>query len=415
MIDNISQEQMILDVALNARSSTNHLIGSNLNQQKTWLNSLDQSKGEIIESFVEGSPAQPDVLIVIPVKNRHKHLEKLLNCLVPQVHELFANVSIIVSEMSETAEHKELCEKNAVNYIFHKSSVFNKSCAMNQAYARYPGIPKTLLFHDVDIVMDNGWVKDVLANAKSLLKNKGHTWICQTIKERKVEYVTKENTDVLFTDHKPLSELPSMEHEVNRFWFEGKYPPGGSIMVPVELFQAVGGYDSHLYWGYSPEDLAFIQNCRLVGAITEIDVLQTDARSYHLYHPITEKSNLTYEYMVFAGKIIAGDIALTLSSIIMKSNVALIGRTADKALQYGYSMREAMKFSPCFRFDNQQQFFIQQNSWTHPDKGLISVLETENRNILRIIFLLNNGSFFSSIFPSLEKVIEGLNTQPARS
>mgnify|MGYP001340236002 CR=1 FL=1 len=384
-----------------------HLIAANINQHKTWLNSIDRTDDkQFIAQFDRSkSPATPEVLIVVPVKKRKHHLHKLIECLKPQLEKAVPRVAIVVSEFSDEPEHNKFCDSNGINYCFHKSKVFNKSCAMNQAVSLYPGIPNNILFHDVDIVMDPNWLEDVLKTADKLRKNKGHSWICQTIKDRKVEYVNKSNSQSVFSGAAKLKDLPKMSHDVNRFWFEGRYPPGGSIMVPVELFSTVSGYDSHLYWGYSPEDIAFLENCMFAAGTSVVDVIETDSRSYHLFHDITEKSNASYEFMVSYGKLLRSDIYLRLCSILMKSNVGFIGSIYDKCGKHGVVKQIA--FYPCLRAKHDEPFYLAKNSWTHMPDKLKNELDKFNKNTLRIASFLH-PNWESNIFISFDEFIDNV-------
>jgi hypothetical protein len=252
-----------------------------------------------------------ELLVVVPVYGRKEHLSQLLQNLGSQISPLRdKKVGVIVAEMSDSQEHLELCKRYNVGYVHSRKNngSFNKSSIMNLAVKMYikqfKEIPNYLLFHDVDIIMGRTWVEDCLKQAHTLDQElHGAAWICQTIKDRKVEYVSKENTDLLFSGKISHLDLDNIEHYINDAWYNGKYPPGGSIMVQSELFCAIGGYDPHLFWGYSPEDLHFLMTCQLF-TNGHLHTLNTESRSYHLHHETSEATNMLESHMSFASKML---------------------------------------------------------------------------------------------------------------
>jgi hypothetical protein len=249
-------------------------------------------------------PTACKLMIVIPVQGRDQHLRATLDNLTVQRNSLKNpnDVYIVVSEMSPKASHTDLCKSygnGAVGYHFCKSVVrshigsvdiqFNKSLAMNFAVWNTTVNEDNILFHDVDIIMGHGWLKSVLLQIDSLREKKGANWFCQTIKDRKVEYVNSELTSEIFSGQKSIDDLNDAKHTISSV-YPSRFPPGGSVMVPSELFFLTGGFDEFLFKGYSPEDSQFLHACTIL-AETEVDVLETTARSFHLYHPPTEFSN----------------------------------------------------------------------------------------------------------------------------
>jgi hypothetical protein len=251
------------------------------------------------------------LMIVIPVYKRDAHLNALLRNLSSQKNGLTNpdDVLITVSEMDEKPRHFNIAKRYGM--IYHHipayfevdgkrhDLAFNKSFAMNGAIWHNPHvIPQNVLFHDVDIIMGDGWLKSVLTQIDTLRKEKGSSWFCQTIKDRKVEYVEAEASSKVFDGSYVAEDLNSIQHTISEYWPE-RCPPGGSVMVPIELFSLSGGFDEFLFSGYSPEDSQFLQSClRLLDPFgkTSIDnkyviPLETEARSFHLYHPTSEFSN----------------------------------------------------------------------------------------------------------------------------
>lgn len=248
------------------------------------------------------------LMIVIPVYKRGKHLHALLTNLSKQKESLGSlnsdDVLIVVSEMDEEPNHAQSAMDFGALYHYVPSHTtlngqkvelgFNKSYAMNAAiWHNFDVVPHNILFHDVDIIMGDDWLKDVLLQIDELRKEKGSEWFCQTIGERKVEYVSEENSIPIFEGKQFAEDLNDKEHVISEYWPD-RCPPGGSVMVPMELFVLSGGYDEFLFKGYSPEDSQFLQAClRLIDpdGNAKVDALKTKARSFHLYHPTSEFSN----------------------------------------------------------------------------------------------------------------------------
>lgn len=251
------------------------------------------------------------LMIVIPVYKRDKHLKALLHNLQSQKSKLTNpdDVLITVSEMDESPRHVYMAEELGAIYHYIPTHFeiggkrhnldFNKSFAMNGAlWHNWGVIPKNVLFHDVDIIMGDGWLESVLLQIDTLRKEKGSAWFCQTIKDRKVEYVDAESSSKIFDGSYVAEDLNSIEHTISEYWPE-RCPPGGSVMVPIELFSLTGGFDEFLFSGYSPEDSQFLQSClRMLDPVGDTSIdnrlvtpLETEARSFHLYHPTSEFSN----------------------------------------------------------------------------------------------------------------------------
>jgi len=260
-----------------------------------------------------------DLLIVIPVHKRENHLKATVECLKSQIANLEnpSSVGLIVSEMDEEPLHDVFCAETETSYHFmgKVKGEFNKSIVMNSAVKYFiedaNRIPLYVLFHDVDIVTENGWVKSCLDNATKFDEAlpTGEGWICQTIKDRKLEYVSRENTEKYFSNELSIKDLSKISHNISSRWYEQVYPPGGSIMVNALLLYASGGYDEALFWGYSPEDKHFLDICQVL-APNCFFPFESEKRSYHLYHENLELTNNSLEHMVAISGMIKADISV---------------------------------------------------------------------------------------------------------
>ena len=270
-----------------------------------------------------------ELLIIVPVYRRPQHLQATISYLAEEISRLEdpGSVGLIVSEMDDSPRYKALCEELGVSYIWKEKlfGVFNKSAAMNNAHKRFieefSAVPKYVLFHDVDIVADAGWVNDCLRNARRLQSSRGDSngWVCQTIKDRKVHYVSEDLSKDFFAKKVSLRQLRSQkdEHKISDKWYEDIYPPGGSIMVNQVLLYTTGGYDPALFSGYSPEDKHFLDATQMI-CPNSLFAFESDCFSYHLYHPHLELSNGTLDHMVTISEIILSDIFLFTTYLVSK-------------------------------------------------------------------------------------------------
>ena len=248
----------------------------------------------------------PAITIVIPVTGRVNHLKQSVTCLKNQVikNGLESKVNIIVSEMGMQNEHESFCDKIGVSYVFTQAGMFSKSMAMNQAARMQPS--ESFIFYDVDLVTEDRWLLKCLERLESQKKKGSTCWIAQPIPQRKLYYVNGEISGKIFTGQNKLSDFEKSQHMVQPSWYEGKFPPGGAIHVSANLLYAVQGFDYNLYWGHSPEDVAFLENCLELSDDGELLLWgeEEGCDMYHLYHPDRTGTNISSQYMHAAKNII---------------------------------------------------------------------------------------------------------------
>ena len=252
----------------------------------------------------------PLITLVIPIRGRKDHLYQSLKCLDKQAKELSKEeiqVQIVVSEMSEESIHKDVCKKLDIGYIHTKHSMFSKSIAMNQAARLSPS--EAFIFYDVDLVVDDLWLRECVITTLTQYKKGSTCWISQPVPGRKIYYVNEKNTDDIFSGKKKISEIQISEHMVQPSWFQGNYPPGGAILITANLFYALQGYDYSLFWDYSPEDLSFLKSALALSDSGELITWEEEkpgCNVYHLHHELAQNENMSYEHMVFADSIMDG-------------------------------------------------------------------------------------------------------------
>ena len=250
------------------------------------------------------------VSIIIPVVGRKEHLKQSLKCLTEQraalyekIPQLTGSVNIVVSEHSSSPEHDKLCSSVGISYVHIQSDgTFNKSYAMNVAASLNPG--QALIFYDVDMLTEKDWLTICIETLTSI---KEKCWICQPIPSRKIRYLSEENTVRIFGGYESFDEIKPEECFTQPSWHKGNFPPGGIIMVSSALFYAVSGYDFSLFWDYSPEDRAFMENCVRYSnkLITWSESSHLKNKVYHMHHAEPENKNSSYEHMVFAEKMLS--------------------------------------------------------------------------------------------------------------
>ena len=293
-----------------------HLQRANNRDQSTLFSTIDvisTSRREVV----------PLINVIIPVSGRSDHLRLSLASLNASIASLPAtarsSISITVAEMDTSSNHKQIATQNADFYMFIKShqGIFNKSLLMNKAATAFS--TEFFLFYDVDLIIEPVFflflidyiAKICKADSSSASAIPEVSWISQPIHQRKIFYVNEDLTNKLFSGDIKQSDLNNHVHAetgdvfVQPTWFQGNYPPGGAVLVPRELFEAVGGYDPELFWDYSPEDRFFLQNCVSLCNGQLYTPSHEIGKMYHLYHPDSEKTNNGYEHMVAIDQILA--------------------------------------------------------------------------------------------------------------
>ena len=371
------------------RRSLVHLSTSNINSTRAHIGkSLEKNKSSLYEK-----DKSCDLLIVIPVHKRESHLRATVECLKSQIANLEnpSSVGLIVSEMDEEPLHDVFCAETETSYHFMRKvkGEFNKSVVMNSAVKYFvegaKRIPLYVLFHDVDIVTEDGWIKSCLDNATKFDKTlpTGEGWICQTIKDRKLEYISRENTEKYFSNELSIKDLSQISHNISRRWYEQIYPPGGSIMISSLLLYASGGYDEALFWGYSPEDKHFLDICQVL-APNCFFPFESEKRSYHLYHENLELTNNSLEHMVAISGMIKADI-----------NVFCYHQALKLAAQTTFPNIDNPAFYSLLDTTGKHGYFdFYKNSFSDIDEKTFALVRYSNKPLARFIL-----TYLSQIIP----------------
>jgi hypothetical protein len=269
------------------------------------LNSFAQrKKDEIFKTYTQkiritNPYKEKKIYTVIPFRNRYKHLQSTLKTLISSKNKNNIDVGIIVVENSETPIYKEKIGNlfPEVDYIWINSSghIFNKCVTQN--LGAYLTKSEYLHFHDTDLLVPENFYYE-------LLKKLEKFDTVQCFNKRRVNLVKKEATWDFFN-----SETLDMVKDPKNYTESGKGAPGGSIAIKRNLFDLVGGFDAHFFWGYSIEDAFFWEK---IERISKIETLSDPGvEVYHLWHPSCNflNPNQARERLIFDKVKRIGDIS----------------------------------------------------------------------------------------------------------
>lgn len=212
-----------------------------------------------------------DITTIVPAKDRPKQLRSTLLHLVASANSTDQNVAIIVVEISASMEHLHVCRELGISYVWvHQlpNRKFNKCLAHNLGYCFTNA--KILHFHDSDIIMESSFYE--------LFKGYQLTEISalHCLKEKYVRYLTPQESDIIF-EGKNITELLSV---ANPAIPDVKNAPGGSIAIGRSLFELIGGFDAHLFEGYSAEDQFFWDKVSNIVTIISMN----NNEMFHIHH-----------------------------------------------------------------------------------------------------------------------------------
>ena len=226
--------------------------------------------------------------IVVPNYHRDSYCATTIKHLISSLEYLDTPLryNLIIMSFNESKLLESLALENDLVYLccaefptIHDNE-FSRAFSFNLPYNYLKLSSKWIMCHDSDLLVDDQFMLNIL---ESMEESK--TWV-QPYNGKRVSNLNKEDTDKLLSGHNlTLSSL------------EVSYPqagaPGGSILVPTDLFKQVGGYDPELFWGYGPEDSMFwvklehmfshfdsIPKCHVGNAL-----YSENTTVYHLSHP----------------------------------------------------------------------------------------------------------------------------------
>ena len=228
-----------------------------------------------------------DITTIIPAKGRHGQLRATIDSLRDSIAITpDYKVSIIIVEISVNMEHLNICREKSCSYIWinENSPRFNKCLAHNIGYCFSDS--KLLHFHDSDILVNDSFYSNI-KNRKIDSISAVHC-----LRERCVRSLSEGDSNRIMVDGALIKDVisetnPPMPEQIHR------KAPGGSIIVGRSLFELIGGFDSHLFDGYSVEDQFFWDK---LSSIVEIPSMN-DNDLVHIWHE-AERSHNNQDHMI---------------------------------------------------------------------------------------------------------------------
>ena len=221
-----------------------------------------------------------DITTIIPVKGRGLQLKKTIESLKDSI-KLSSDfvVSLIVVEISVNMEHLQLCREMECSYVWIRESTprFNKCLAHNMGYCFSNS--NLLHFHDSDILVNRSFY----SNVKD--RNIDNLSAVHCLREKYVRHLSEGDSKRLI-EGANINEIVSETYPSIPETYE-RNAPGGSIIVGRSLFELVGGYDAHLFTGYSIEDQFFWDK---LSSIVEIPSMNENDL-IHIWHDADRTHN----------------------------------------------------------------------------------------------------------------------------
>lgn len=192
-----------------------------------------------------------DINVIIGIRDRKSFLPVCIQYLKEAIKKSNFKVKITIVEHNDTPQYSSICKILDVDYVFVSNEaiklgeIFNRSFCFNVGYLLT--VPSTwYLFHDIDILVDNNFFKDI-----SVYIDKNPKWL-QTYTKKRVLLLNKEVTTAIVNNPNTIN-LGAIKGYKEAF----SGSTGGSILVRNDVFLDAGGFDPEFFYGYGPEDSFF--------------------------------------------------------------------------------------------------------------------------------------------------------------
>jgi hypothetical protein len=231
-----------------------------------------------------------DINVLIPVRGRIEFAAPMYKSFLAAKNNSPLKIKYTVIEHSCNSDHYEFCKLNKLNYIWIKCEPidqFNKCLCFNMG-AIYSNISKYIICHDLDCLMQSDFFIKLMQNIN--IKN------CNAIQcfhSRRVIYCDEILTSYIINNEINIDSVNV--YTPNTFLPESNGAPGGSICVTRKLFFDVGGFDEHLFVGYSHEDAYFWEKIDTIDNMTTCNNPPIDL--FHLHHVKSVGTNIHYNSM----------------------------------------------------------------------------------------------------------------------
>lgn len=222
------------------------------------------------------SPAQAEVLIVIPFQDRsadRSRLRNLLACLLALRDQSCPRerYQVTVVEADEAERWSEVIRPRADHYMFGpKPGPFNKSWTVNVGVTHTPGQPDAICILDADVLVDREFIERNAARFRRPGTG-GH-----------LTYRNMLSLDEPATSHAIRERVQRRKPEADPDHFRGfllRRPPGCCVWLRSEAFERIRGMDER-YEGWGGEDYDFLHRLDLDAPLDNYDDWLL-----HMHHP----------------------------------------------------------------------------------------------------------------------------------
>lgn len=199
--------------------------------------------------------ADPDVLVVVPFRDRDTggaRLRNLLACLHALRDQSFPRerYQVTVVESDDHPRHREAITPLADRYVFApKNGAFNKSWAVNAGVVHTPGRSEVLCILDADVLAD----REFVARNAERFKSPG---VGGHLPYRKMSILDNATTAWAIRErvHRGSAEAGADHLRA----FQLRRPPGCCVWVRTAIFHRIGGMDERYEgWGYEDTDFGY--------------------------------------------------------------------------------------------------------------------------------------------------------------
>ena len=259
-------------------------------------------------------PSSRDLNLIIGCHNRYTTTITTLKYLLKATTTSPINVGITVVEMDVRTELKEFCQHNDLGHIFLPFADVSRNGCHSEALCHNIGYfcnPKSkwYCFHCADVLVPEDFFTRL---HDSFLAFEDTTFV-QPFSERRLKYFTSEFSDHL-NNYKGCISINELEKllvpngsETRRIQHlkpdTNPGAPGGSIVVRLGDFEAIGGYDPELFWGWGPEDQMFWLKLEYLYNNNALPKNTNSPGWYHLgsatYPPTSNSSPLGAENVIY--------------------------------------------------------------------------------------------------------------------
>ena len=222
------------------------------------------------------NPAEAEVLVVIPFRDRGAHADRLRN-LLACLHGLGDqsaprhSYQVVVVESDDVPRHREAIEPFADRYLFaEKSGSFNKSWAVNVGVVSAAGAAQVVCVLDADVLAD----RDFIARNAERFRRPG---AMGHLSYRNMWCLDEAATGAA-VEERLAARLPQAPVERLRA-FVLRRPPGCCVWSRLSAYHRVGGMDER-FEGWGGEDNDFLYRMDINSAFDRYD-----DPLLHMYHP----------------------------------------------------------------------------------------------------------------------------------